>query len=57
MIVAFTPTIPLQITISFFVAWICRANKAAALPPAWITNPITSPPVFFAEYLTGVYIL
>lgn len=57
MFIAFTPTIPLQMTISFFIAWICGANKAASLPPAWVTNPVTAPPVFFAEYLTGVYIL
>lgn len=57
MFIAFTPTIPLQMTISFIIAWICRANKAATLPPAWVTNPITAPPIFFAEYLTGVYIL
>lgn len=57
MFVAFTPTIPLQMTISFFIAWAMRVNKAASLPPAWVTNPVTAPPVFFAEYLTGVYLM
>jgi uncharacterized protein (DUF2062 family) len=57
MFVAFTPTIPLQMAISFVVAWICRVNKTAAVIPAWVTNPITAPPIFYAEYLTGKILL
>ncbi len=57
MFVAFTPTIPLQMLISFIIAWVCRVNKTAAVIPAWVTNPITAPPVFYAEYLTGKLLL
>lgn len=55
--VAFTPTIPLQMLISLIIAWACRVNKTAAVIPAWVTNPLTAPPIFYAEYLTGKILL
>lgn len=54
--VAFTPTAPFQMILAFSIAWICRSNKTAAVIPTWITNPITNPPIFFGQYLTGAYL-
>lgn len=56
MFVAFTPTAPLQMTLAFCIAWIFHANKTAAIIPTWVTNPITNPPIFFGQYLTGAYL-
>lgn len=56
MFVAFTPTAPLQMLLAFSLAWLFKANKTAAVIPTWVTNPITNPPIFFGQYLTGAYL-
>ncbi|PCJ57803.1 MAG: hypothetical protein COA79_15070 [Planctomycetota bacterium] len=57
LFIAFTPTIPLQMVLSILFAFILKANKTAAIVPAWVTNPLTAPPIFYLEYITGAYIL
>lgn len=56
MFIAFTPTAPLQMILAISFAWMFRANKTAAVIPTWVTNPITNPPIFFGQYLTGAYL-
>lgn len=53
MFVAFTPTIGIQIILAVIVATIFRVNKAAAIAPVWITNPVTAAPVYTFNYVIG----
>jgi hypothetical protein len=55
--VAFTPTIGLQMLLIFFVTSLFRANAAAGVPMAWITNPATIPPIFYWNYRVGCLLL
>lgn len=34
-----------------------RANIALSVALVWLTNPITMPPIFYAEYLLGTWVL
>lgn len=49
--------IPLQMVAALFAAFICRANIPIAVSTVWITNPITMPPIFYAAYLVGVWVM
>jgi len=51
--IAFTPTIGLQMLLGAFFATLCRANRPAAILPAWISNPVTIPPIFYFNYRVG----
>lgn len=55
--VAFTPTVGLQMLIGAFLATLVGANRPAAMIPAWITNPITIPPIFALTYWVGSLLL
>lgn len=57
MFVALTPTVGLQMIISIVLAKLFRANWVVAAPMAWITNPVTAPPYFYATYRIGAYIM
>jgi len=57
MFTAFTPTVGLQMLLTIALCWLFRANKLVGLPLAWITNPITIPPVFYLNYRIGRLIL
>ncbi|MEN8174746.1 MAG: DUF2062 domain-containing protein [Pseudomonadota bacterium] len=53
---AFVP-IPLQMVFAAGVAILWRANIPLSIALIWITNPVTIPPVFFATYELGTWIL
>jgi len=55
--IAFTPTIGVQMLLIFFVTSLFRANAAAGVPMAWLTNPATIPPVFYWNYRVGCLLL
>ncbi len=55
--VAFTPTVGFQMALTVLLAWIVRANKVVGVPLAWITNPVTIPPIFYFNYRVGALIV
>jgi uncharacterized protein (DUF2062 family) len=52
-IVAFTPTIGLQMLIALSVATLLNANRPVSIVPTWLTNPFTIPPVYAFTYYLG----
>lgn len=57
MFVTFMPLIGLQMLISFFLAWLLRANKLVGVPLVWISNPLTIVPIYYPCYLLGCKVL
>lgn len=55
--IGMTPTFGVQMPIAFCAAWIFRENKLAALLGVWITNPISAPFIYAAEYEFGRLLL
>lgn len=56
MFLAFFPIPGQMILAAIFAFWI-RCNLPIAVALVWITNPITIPPIFFATYTLGAWIL
>ena len=57
LFIAFTPTIPLQMTLAYLAARYFRVNLPAALLACWVTNPLTAVPVYMMEWRIGRFIL
>ena len=55
--IGMTPTFGLQMVIVLFFAWILKENKIAAIIGVWVTNPITAPFIYAAQYETGRLVL
>ena len=55
--VGMTPTIPLQMTLAFCIAWSLKANRFAALLPVWVSNPFTVLPIYYLNYFVGRMVL
>lgn len=55
--IGMTPTFGLQMLIAVFFAMLLRENKLAAVLGVWITNPLTAPFIYAAEYETGRVLL
>ena len=55
--IGMTPTFGFQMAIALFFAWILKENKIAALLAVWVTNPITAPFIYAAQYETGRFLL
>lgn len=53
---AFFP-LPGQMALAALVAFWVRCNLPLAIALVWITNPITIPPIFFATYKLGSWLL
>lgn len=55
----FTAFLPIlgQMPIAALLALICRVNLPLAVALVWISNPVTIPPIFFATYELGRWIL
>ena len=53
LLVAFTPTIGLQLILAAAIATLLRASRPAALIPVWITNPATIPAIYTFTYNVG----
>ena len=56
-VVAFSPTVGLQMLIYVAVATLLRANKVAGIPIVWITNPATVAPIYYACWWLGAFVL
>lgn len=57
MFVTFTPLIGFQMLLSFFLAWLLRANKLVGVPLVWISNPLTIIPIYYPCYWVGCKLL
>jgi len=55
--IGMTPTFGFQMLIAIFFALLLRENKIAAAIGVWISNPITAPFIYAAEYETGRFML
>lgn len=53
---AFIP-LPMQMALAAICCIYMRANLPLALAFVWITNPITSAPIFYATYKIGAFLL
>lgn len=51
--IGMTPTFGFQIILAIFAAFLLRENKLAAVIGVWITNPVTAPFIYAAEYELG----
>ena len=51
--IAFMPLYGFQMVLGAGLAAVVRGNKIAGALPAWLTNPVTIPPVLYAQYLLG----
>ena len=57
LFIAFTPTIPFQMTLCAAGALILHVNLPIALAACWITNPLTAYPIYMSAYRLGRLIL
>lgn len=53
MFIAFTPTLGAQIALAIIFSTFFNFNRAAAILPVWITNPVTVAPIFTFNYWIG----
>lgn len=56
LFIAFIP-MPMQMLAVVAVIPFARFNVPIALAMCWLSNPITMPPMYYIEYLTGSFIL
>lgn len=54
--VAFLPILG-QMPVAALLALLCRVNLPIAVALVWISNPVTTPPIFYATYELGRWIL
>ena len=57
ILVAFTPTVGVQMLVAGFLSWLMRANKAVSVAVVWISNPATMIPIYWYCYRIGCAIL
>ncbi len=55
--IGMTPTFGFQMAIALFFAYLLRENRLAAILGVWITNPVTAPFIYAAEYEVGRRVL
>lgn len=55
LVVAFSPTIGIQMFIAAGIAHLFGASKPAAIVPVWITNPLTIAPIYAFTYYAGTF--
>jgi len=48
---------PLQMVAAAATAILVRVNLPLSIALVWITNPLTMPPIFYANYLIGTWLL
>jgi uncharacterized protein (DUF2062 family) len=53
---AFIP-IPFQMLLAAGLALLFRVNLPLSIALVWITNPLTMPPIFYACYLVGAWLM
>lgn len=52
-LIAFTPTLGVQILLAYFLATLFKLSRSAALIPIWVTTPFTAPPIYAFTYTIG----
>ncbi len=55
--VSITPIIPLQTLVAIAFAFLVRGSKSAAVLGTWLSNPLTIPVVYYANYKLGCTLL
>ena len=55
--IAFTPTLGLQIVLYLLVAALLRANKVSGIPILFISNPFTAVPLYYTTWSVGAAVL
>jgi uncharacterized protein (DUF2062 family) len=55
--VSITPIIPFQTIVAIALAYLVRGSKSAAVLGTWLSNPLTIPVVYFANYKLGCTLL
>lgn len=56
LFLAFVP-VPFQMLLAGFSAVIIRINLPITLAMVWLTNPVTTPPMFYFAYKVGAWLL
>lgn len=56
LFMAFVP-VPFQMLLAGAAAIMVRVNLPLAVSLVWITNPLTMPPIFFATYKLGAWLM
>jgi hypothetical protein len=56
LFIAFIP-MPMQMAAVLLFVPFVRFNVPIGLAMCWLSNPITMPPMYYMEYLTGSYLL
>lgn len=56
LFVAFMP-LPMQMLVAAFFAGLLRVNLPISVGLVWVSNPLTMPPMFFASYRLGAWLL
>jgi len=56
LFMAFVP-VPFQMVFSAGIAIFVHANLPVSIALVWLSNPLTIPPIFYASYAVGTYIL
>jgi uncharacterized protein (DUF2062 family) len=56
-IIAFTPTLGLQIIFYLLVATLLGANKVSGIPILFVSNPFTAVPLYYATWSVGATVL
>jgi hypothetical protein len=56
LFVAFVP-VPFQMPLAAALAIVIGCNLPISISLVWVTNPITIPPIFYAAYKTGAWML
>jgi uncharacterized protein (DUF2062 family) len=56
-IIAFTPTLGMQILIYIPIAALLRANKVSGIPILFISNPLTAAPLYYTTWKVGAAVL
>lgn len=55
--ISITPIIPLQTVVAVTLAFLVRGSKSAAALGTWLSNPLTVPIVYYADYKLGCALL
>ena len=55
--IAFTPTVGIHLPLALVIATLVRANRLACIPPVFITNVFTIPPIYAFTYWLGDFFL
>lgn len=56
ILVGFVPLMGIQMAVVLPFALAFRGNKAAAISGVWITNPLTVIPIYYGNYIVGLWV-